>query len=118
MALRGHELLHQGEEDMGFKGFGEMGRHPHPVPFGFVIGRKTTREEHDRYMAAPGTVPEPLTELEAVHPRHGGVGQYDIGLPYLGFAQAIQGITRDHDLKVLLGKGGLDDGLHGETVFN
>jgi hypothetical protein len=36
----------------------------------------------------------------------------------LRLVQAIQGIIRYYDLKALVGKGSLDNSLHGKTVVN
>jgi hypothetical protein len=106
------------EEYLGFKGLSEMHRHTRLVPFGFVIRCKTTRQEDNRHVAAPCTLTNSLAQLEAIHVWHGGISQHNIGPQRLRFVQAIQGITRHHDLKVLVGKGSLNDGLNGQTVFN
>src|SRR4029450_9904212 len=108
----------QVEEHLGFKGLSEMHRHTRMIPFGFVIRCKTTRQEDNRYVAATCTLTDSLTQLEAIHVWHGGISQHNIGAQCLRVVQAIQGITRHHDLKALAGEGGLDDGLNGKTVFN
>jgi hypothetical protein len=113
-----HELFDHVEEYLGFKGFSQMHRHTHTVPFGLVIRCKTTRQEDNRHVAAICTLTDALTQLEAVHVWHGGISQHNIGPQRLRFVQAIQGIARHHDLKALAGKGSLDDGLNGKTVFN
>jgi hypothetical protein len=113
-----HELFDHMEEYLGVKGFSQMRCHTRPVPFGFVIRCKTTRQEDNRHLAAACTLADSLTQLEAVQAWHGGISQYNIGPQRLRFVQAIQGITRHHDLKALAGKGSLDESLNGKTVFN
>jgi hypothetical protein len=95
-----------------------MYRYTRTVPFAFIIRCKTTRQEDHGQVAATCTLANALTQLEAVHAWHGGIRQHNIGLQRLRLVQAIQGIIRDHDLKALVGKGSLDDGLNGKTVFN
>jgi hypothetical protein len=73
------------EEYLGFKGFSQMRGHTRPVPFGFVIRCKTTRQEDNRHMAAACTLADSLTQLEAVHAWHGGISQHNIGPQRLRF---------------------------------
>ena len=95
-----------------------MHRHTRTVPFDFVIRCKTTCQEDNRHVTATCTLANSLTQLEAVHTWHGGISQHNIGPQRLRFVQAIQGITRHHDLKALTSEGGLDDGLNRKTIFN
>jgi hypothetical protein len=88
------------------------------VPFDFIIGCKTTRQEDNRHVAATCTLANALTQLEAVHAWHGSIRQHNIRMQRLRLVQAIQGIIRYYDLKALVGKGSLNDGLHGKTVVN
>jgi hypothetical protein len=113
-----HELFDHVEEHLGFKGFRQMRGHTRLLPFSFIIRCKTTCQEDNRHVAATCTLANALTQLEAVHAWHRGISQHNIGPQRLRFVQAIQGITRHHDLKALAGEGSLDDGLYGKTVFN
>jgi hypothetical protein len=99
-----HELFDHVEEYLRVKGFSQMHRHTHTVPFGFVIRCKTTRQEDNRHVAAICTLTNALTQLEAVHVWHEGISQHNIGPQRLRFVQAIQGVARHHDLKALAGK--------------
>jgi hypothetical protein len=106
------------EEYLGLKGFSQMHRHTRTVSFNLIIRCKATRQEDNGHMVATRTLADSLAQLEAVHARHGGISQHNIGPQRLRFVQAIEGITRHYDLKALAGKGSLDESLNGKTVFN